>query len=112
MFGEELVRQKMNTPANWEEGTNAPLLTSCKQAARLISLSCERRLTIREFLSMRLHLCLCKTCAFYRRQITALRAIFICHEKVLENTPATEGECLDQQARQRIQETIERNLEV
>lgn len=96
----------MKTPDNWEEPTPVPLVTSCKQAARLVSVSFERKLTLREWLSMRLHLMMCKTCTFYARQIKALRAIFIRHEQVLSNTPASDDEKLADQAKERIKKTI------
>ena len=96
----------MKTPDNWEDPTPAAIVTSCKQAARLVSISFERRLTLRESLSMRAHLMMCKTCTFYGRQIKALRAIFIRHEEVLSNTPAADDEKLSDQAKERIKKTI------
>jgi hypothetical protein len=99
----------MKTPDNWEDPTPVPIVTSCKQAARLVSVSFERRLTLRELFSMRLHLMMCKTCTFYRRQIKALRAIFIRHEEVLSNTPAVNDENLSDQAKDRIKKTINEN---
>jgi hypothetical protein len=85
----------MTIPDNWQEETKLPIMTSCKQAARLVSISVERKLTLREFLSMRIHLLMCKTCTRYNNQIKALRKIFIRHGEVLENTPASPHECLD-----------------
>ena len=96
----------MKTPDNWEDPTPVPLVTSCKQAARLVSVSFERRLTLREWLSMRVHLMMCRTCTFYSRQIRALRAIFIRHEENLSRTPPSDEEKLTDQARDRIQKTI------
>jgi hypothetical protein len=96
----------MKTPDNWEDPTPVPIVTSCKQAARLVSMSFERRLTVRESLSMRLHLMMCKTCTFYGRQIKALRSIFIRHEEVIANTPAAKDESLSDQAKERIKKTI------
>lgn len=96
----------MKTPDNWEKPTPVPVVTSCKQAARLVSVSFERKLTFREWFSMRLHLMMCKTCTFYGRQIKALRRIFIRHEEVLSNTPASDDEKLSDQAKQRIKKVI------
>ncbi|MBF0122106.1 MAG: hypothetical protein HQL21_01695 [Candidatus Omnitrophica bacterium] len=92
----------MKIPTNWEHETKLPLVTSCKQAARLVSISVERNLSIREFLSMRIHLWMCKTCTRYRNQMKALRNIFLHHEEVLDNVPASVEECLDQQAKEKI----------
>ena len=99
----------MSPMSNWEEETKVPLVTSCKQAARLVSLSFERKLTLREFLTMRIHLSMCKTCSFYKRQIGALRKIFIRHEEVLDNTPPSADECLDPRAKQRIREAVNKS---
>jgi hypothetical protein len=96
----------MKTPDNWEDPTPVPIVTSCKQVARLVSMSFERKLTGREWLSMRIHLMMCKTCTFYGRQIKALRAIFTRHEEVLSNTPASDEEKLTDQAKARIKKTI------
>lgn len=97
----------MKTPDNWEDPTDVPLVTSCKQAARLVSISFERRLNLREWLAMRIHLSMCKTCTFYGRQIAALRAIFTRHEEVLDNTAASSDEELTAQAKERIQQQID-----
>ena len=96
----------MKTPDNWEDPTPVMIITSCKQAARLVSISFERKLTLREFISMRVHLMMCKTCTFYGRQIKALRAIFIRHEEVLSNTLAADHEKLSDQVKERIKKTI------
>ena len=96
----------MNVPKNWEQPALLPLLTSCKQAARLVSVSFERKLAWREWLTMRLHLMMCKTCTFYGRQIRALRMIFRRHEEILSNTAASSGEKLTEQAKQRIKDSL------
>lgn len=97
-------------PSNWQQETKLPLVTSCKQAARLVSIYVERPLSLREFFSMRIHLWMCKTCTRYRNQITALRKIFICHEQALENTTASSHECLDPKARERISAEIHKRI--
>ena len=88
--------------SNWEEEAKFPLITSCKQAAQLVNVAMERRLTLREFVTMRVHLFMCKTCSFYRRQINALRRIFLCHEEALENIPPSDDEKLSESAKARI----------
>jgi hypothetical protein len=99
----------MTTPQNWEDPTKVPVVTSCKQAARLVSISFERKLTLREYVAMRVHLMMCKTCTFYGRQIKALRAIFTRHEDVLDNTPCSCDERLTQHAKDRIKDLIHKN---
>ena len=100
----------MTTLSNWEVEAKFPVVTSCKQAAQLINVSLERRLTLREMLTMWIHLTMCKTCSFYRRQIKALRQIFIRHEEVLEKIPPSEDEKLSPSAKIRISGEIEKNL--
>lgn len=95
--------------SDWEQEIVLPVLISCKQAARLVSLSFERPLTWRETWVMNLHLWQCKTCSFYRRQIKALRTIFIRHREVLDNTPADLFERLDESAKERIKKSITSN---
>jgi hypothetical protein len=99
----------MTTLSNWEEESKLPLRTSCKQAAQLVNLSLERRLTIREFVTMKIHLWTCKTCTFYKRQVNALRKIFTRNEEALENIPPSEDEKLSECSKTKMQELIEKN---
>jgi len=96
----------MKTPSNWEQEAQFPLLVSCKQAAQLVSLSFERRLTIREFFTMRLHLFLCKTCTFYRRQIAALRRIFVRHDEFFQNIPPLNDHSLTPMEKSRMEAVL------
>jgi hypothetical protein len=100
----------MSQLSNWEVETQVPLVTSCKQAARLVSLSFERSLTFREFLTMSIHLAMCKTCSFYKRQIGALRKIFVRHEELLENTPPSESERLTPLEKDKLKRTLSRSI--
>jgi hypothetical protein len=99
----------MTTLTNLEEETKVPLRTSCKQAALLVNLSLERKLTLSEFVSMKVHLWMCKTCTFYKRQIIALRNIFIRHEEALENIPPSEDEQLSEGCKNKINKAIQDN---
>jgi hypothetical protein len=96
--------------SNWEEESKFPLRTSCKEAAQLVNLSLERKLTAREFITMRYHLFWCKTCGYYKKQITALRRIFIRNEELLESTPPSEDEKLSTCCRDRINRSIQENI--
>ncbi|MBF0594788.1 MAG: hypothetical protein HQL22_07455 [Candidatus Omnitrophica bacterium] len=95
--------------SNWEEETKGPLVTSCKQAARLISIAMERRLTLRENLTMHLHLWKCRTCTLYRHQIRLLRQAFTRHEEVLDRTPPADCECLNSLTKQRMKDALIKN---
>lgn len=48
---------------------------SCAETARLLSESRDRRLSLRERLSLRLHTTMCRMCHIYGRQLSALTGI-------------------------------------
>src|SRR5215471_18874422 len=50
-------------------------LQPCRQVVPLMSESLERRLSMREWLGLRLHLMVCAWCARYLRQIKFLRSL-------------------------------------
>jgi len=51
-------------------------MLSCKDIARLVSDSLDRKLPPRQRLELRLHLMMCGACSTYRRQITELNRLF------------------------------------
>ena len=51
-------------------------MLSCKDATRLLSRQQERRLSLRERLSLKMHLMICYGCKNYGRQIDFIRAAF------------------------------------
>ncbi len=51
------------------------LLFSCKKASRLISDSLDRPLTFRERCALRFHLCICRVCRRFRKQVTSIDSI-------------------------------------
>lgn len=51
------------------------MTTSCKHASSLLSKSQDGPLTLAERLSLRLHLCICRYCRRYRRQLVVLRRL-------------------------------------
>lgn len=48
-------------------------MLSCKQASHLLSQSCERRLSLRQRLGLRLHLLMCRACRQFEQQLRLLR---------------------------------------
>ena len=50
-------------------------MLSCKQTARLVSLSYDKRLSWRERLGVRLHLLACDACRNFTRQMRFLREV-------------------------------------
>lgn len=64
MPGTQLVR-----PAQENEDT---LMLNCQETSRLLSESHDRPLTLRERLSLRLHLLMCDACSHFARQLRFL----------------------------------------
>lgn len=54
-------------------------LQPCREMVSLMSESMERRLSLGEFLKLRLHLLVCAWCARYLRQINFLRSVLRGH---------------------------------
>jgi predicted anti-sigma-YlaC factor YlaD len=48
-------------------------MLSCKQASQLISQSLDRRLSLRERVSVRMHLAICDMCRRFTRQLHSIR---------------------------------------
>ncbi len=48
-------------------------MLSCKQASQLISQSLDRSLTLRERITLKLHLIICKYCKRFSQQVQTLR---------------------------------------
>jgi hypothetical protein len=49
-------------------------MLSCKEASALMSQALDRRLSLRERLSLRLHLAICEGCRRFERQMAFLRS--------------------------------------
>jgi hypothetical protein len=49
------------------------MMLDCRQASHLLSQSMERKLSLRQRLSLRLHLMLCEACAQFSLQLETLR---------------------------------------
>ena len=79
-------------------------MINCKEAARLSSESHDRSLTLRERVSLRIHLLRCQLCARYAHQLKFLRDI--CAR--VDEEPAGNTELSDD-ARERIQERLKQN---
>ncbi len=50
-------------------------MLTCKEAARLISEGLDRKLSLRQRMSLRLHLIMCGACSAYRRQVETLNRV-------------------------------------
>jgi hypothetical protein len=81
-------------------------MLSCKETALLVSQSCDRRLSWRERLAVRLHLVFCDACTHFRRQMDFLRDVVRRHTQEREEV---ENEVrLPPSARERIARALER----
>jgi hypothetical protein len=79
----------------------------CRDAARLLSESMDRRLPLAERVGLRIHLLLCGLCRRYGRQLVFLRRLVEAFTRITE-TPATpEASELSPEARVRIRERLE-----
>jgi hypothetical protein len=75
---------------------------SCKQAARLLSESRDRRLSIGERLRLTFHLGICRFCRRFAADWTRFHAALRAYSRRLESDPAPDGISLPAEARLRI----------
>lgn len=78
-------------------------MLSCKQTAELLSESCDRRLSARERMRLRMHLFACRRCSRYAAQ---LRFIQLACSKV-EKQSAVAAIKLTETARERLRRALE-----
>jgi hypothetical protein len=62
----------------------------CKETARLLSESRDRRLSLRQWFSLRFHMAMCRMCKIYARQMNAVGRI--CREAGERSLDACPGE--------------------
>lgn len=83
-------------------------LPTCKQTVATISESLERPLTLRERITLKLHLWICVWCAWYLEHLHILReAVALRSAKVVEGEPKS-GPTLSTEARERINRALSR----
>lgn len=81
------------------------MMISCNQAARLISDSLERRLSIGERLQLKVHLAMCKLCLSYSRALHRVKEILT---EPFEDEPEDLPTRLSDDARSRIVAVLEK----
>ena len=81
----------------------------CRDAARLLSESMDRRLPLAERVGLRVHLLLCGLCRRYGRQLVFLRRLVDVFTKRVEAPAPPAASELSPEARARIRERLERN---
>ena len=77
---------------------------NCKQVTELISRSLDEKLTLRQYLSTRLHMMKCSICRNYEKQVLFMRAATRKLISELENTGTDSN--LSKSAQMRIRETL------
>jgi len=80
-------------------------MKSCKEVSELVSQAQDRKLTLRERLTVRMHLLVCKMCCHYQQQIKFLSAA---SRRFLYQQSADKLHLPDE-ARARIQQTLEQS---
>lgn len=80
-------------------------MLSCEEVTQLVSESLDRELSLRQRVSTKMHLMMCRLCSRYNKQLAGLREAFRLHavrEEDIEIYPAS----LSSEARQRIKQAL------
>jgi len=80
-------------------------MLSCREVTRLVSESLDRELPLRQRMSMKMHLMMCKLCSRYSKQLAGLREAVRLHsvrEEDIDSYPAS----LSSEARERIKQAL------
>jgi hypothetical protein len=78
-------------------------MMSCKETARLLSESRDRKLSPRERIGLRMHVLMCRMCKVYARQLATLSRI--CHAAAERAPECCPGE-LGESRKQRIKDAL------
>lgn len=88
-------------------------MISCKRATELISKSMEQSLTVKEQLTLKLHLFICEFCEQFKTQLGTFRKALRCEEKgsVLDSIEdTTSSKELSSDCKAKIKQEIEKQL--
>ncbi len=80
-------------------------MLSCKETSKLISEGLDHSLPLYKRLLVHLHLRVCLTCCYYRRQITALKKIFS-HYPDFNDSDQLKGQNLPHDTCQKIKDLL------
>lgn len=86
-------------------------MLTCREAARLISDSMDRKLPLRQRVSLRIHLLMCKLCPRFREQILFLKETLNQFRLEPEEERFPFSESLSTEARRRIQRALAGGLD-
>ena len=79
-------------------------MMTCKQATALAATYLDAPLTFKQRIELKIHLCMCKLCARYVKQLLFLKTAIQHIDRPLESTH------LSAEAKQRIKENIEKKI--
>ncbi|MDX2502963.1 MAG: zf-HC2 domain-containing protein [Gammaproteobacteria bacterium] len=83
-------------------------MLTCKDTSRLISEGQERHLSLKEKISLRMHLWMCNNCRRFEQQIVAMRKII---QGEWANDAAIKNKQLSSEAQERIRQELKENSE-
>jgi len=81
---------------------NMKTMTSCKEAARLMSQQLDHPLSLSDRILLRIHLVMCISCTYYGRQIKALKDIIQRRKQPEDELPFPHTPSLSDETRERI----------
>jgi len=81
-------------------------LPTCKQVAPLMSASLERALTLRERVTLKLHLWVCVWCVYYLEQLQLMRNVLRARETQIIEQESFAAPSLSIEARERIKDAL------
>ena len=85
-------------------------MVSCKRAGELISLALETKLSLWQRLALAVHLCGCRWCRRFRRQLRLVEQACRAWARSDRTTEAAAGAALTSEARERIRRTLRQAL--
>jgi len=83
-------------------------MLTCKHTSHLISESQERQLSLKEKISLRVHVWMCRNCRRFEQQIVTMRNVM--RHKWTQDAPPTDKQ-LPGEAQERIRQALKANIE-
>jgi hypothetical protein len=85
-------------------------MLTCREASQLISESLDKPLTLRQRMSLKVHLLMCRYCTRFQRQMLFLRDVLhrTAHEESGDAYPESSDISLTPEARERIKASVKR----
>ncbi|HWT03734.1 MAG TPA: hypothetical protein VN256_26025 [Pyrinomonadaceae bacterium] len=83
-------------------------LPTCEEVLPVLSQSLERKLTLRERVTLRLHFLICVYCLRYLKQLRLMRASVRARSEQIETGDSAPAPALPEDARERLKRALER----